>query len=109
VLPAPPAAVRDATDELSKAVARGALLPEDPASAFGILPQLPAEAERRLRVAMEDQGQQIVSRYLEGDQVPQIREDFFRCARLFEESAKISPCSPRPIGITRGPTGSGSI
>ena len=97
VLATPPGAVRDATDELSKAIALGALLAEDPASAFGILQQFAAgsppriQAERRLHVALKCQGQQIVSRYLEGDQIPQVREDFLRCARLFEEAYRLAP------------------
>ncbi len=89
--------VRGEGDEISKAVARGALLPEDPGSAFNITAQLPAgstgraDAERRLRIALEDQGQQIISRYLEGNQIPQVREDYQRCARVFEEAARLEP------------------
>ena len=97
VIEATSLAVRGEGDELSKAIARGAILPEDPSSAFDVVTQLAPgsagrlAAERRLRVALEDEGQQIISRYLEGNQIPQVREDFARCARLFEEAARIYP------------------
>jgi tetratricopeptide (TPR) repeat protein/uncharacterized caspase-like protein len=90
-------AIRGEGDELSNAIARGALLAEDPSSAFEIAMRLPAgspargEAERRLRIALEDQGQEAISRYLEGNQIPQIRGDFQRCARLFEEAGRLQP------------------
>jgi tetratricopeptide (TPR) repeat protein len=35
--------------------------------------------------------QRIVSHYLDGDQIPQIRADFDRCARLFAEAARLQP------------------
>jgi tetratricopeptide (TPR) repeat protein len=69
--------------------------PDEISAAF--VAQLPAgspqriEAERRLRVALEDQGQQIISHYLDGDQIPQIRADFDSCARLFAEAARLQP------------------
>jgi protein O-mannosyl-transferase len=84
-------------NEISAAIARGAILPEDTSNASALVAQLPVgspqrmDAERRLRVALEDQGQQIISRYLDGDQIPQIRADFARCARLFEEAAHQQP------------------
>ena len=43
------------------------------------------------RVALEDQGQQILLRYLAGDQVPQTRADFARCAELYSEAQKLTP------------------
>ena len=97
VVGAPFAPVPAGPDEVSAAIARGALLPEDPAGASALVAQLPAgspqriDAERRLRVALEDQGQQIISHYLDGDQIPQVRADFARCARLFEEAARLQP------------------
>src|SRR5262249_29909183 len=79
----------------------GSLLPEEPGSAASLLAgmrndpnQLPdaiRERERRLEIALEDRGQEILSRYLEGDEVPQTKADFDRCARLFEEAFKIRP------------------
>jgi len=43
----------------------------------------------RIRGAQE--GQQTILRYLRGDQVPQVREDFVDCARKFAEGAPGSP------------------
>ena len=86
-------------DGLDDLIARGKLLPEDVPSAHNLMLQRPAgsegrrDAERRLRIALEDQGQQIISRYLEGDQVPQVREDFVRCQRVFEEAVKLDPAA----------------
>ena len=36
-------------------------------------------------------GQQVMSRYLEGEEVPQTKADFSRCTRWFAEAAKLSP------------------
>jgi tetratricopeptide (TPR) repeat protein len=47
--------------------------------------------ERRLRVTLEDLGQAVMSRYLEGEEVPQTKTDFDRCARWFQQAAKLSP------------------
>jgi len=78
------------------ALASGRLLPDVASSAFAALtelkPLLSAEQyrmqENRLRVALEDQGQQVILRYLTGDQVPQTQRDFqngeahYRAAKL---------------------------
>jgi tetratricopeptide (TPR) repeat protein len=87
---------RPPTDEIDHAIAKGALLPEDPDSADALVASLPAgstarvQAGRRLRVALEDQGQAIISKYLEGDQIPQLPGDFSRCARIFEEAGRLA-------------------
>src|ERR1035441_4587101 len=47
--------------------------------------------DRRLHISLDDQGQEILSRYLEGEQVPQIKADFERCARYFEEALALEP------------------
>ncbi len=100
VVGAPPVLAPSGPDAISAAIARGAVLPEDTSTASALVAQLPAgspqrtDGERRLRVALEDQGQQIISHYLEGDQIPQTRADFARCARLFEEAARIQPGIP---------------
>ncbi len=92
-----PAGARGLDDGFEDALARGKLLPEDFPSAYNLMLQRPAgsgarrDAERRLRIALEDQGQQVISRYLEGDQVPQVRDDFVRCQRVFEEAVKLDP------------------
>jgi tetratricopeptide (TPR) repeat protein len=76
-------------------------LPEDTDAALALLeklrqdptqtPEMIRALERRLRVTLEDLGQEVMSRYLEGEEVPQIKADFSRCARWFQEAAKLSP------------------
>ena len=82
------------------ALSRGALLPEDENSAANLIDSLRRNAtagpdviqslERRLKIAMEDRGDEVMSRYLEGEEVAQSKSEFTRCARLFGEAARIS-------------------
>jgi len=84
-----------AGDPFDAALTRGVLLPEEPGSAFNLLNQpgqttdALAERRRRLRIALEDSGQQVMSRYLEGEEIPQTKGDFDRCARLFETALQL--------------------
>jgi tetratricopeptide (TPR) repeat protein len=86
-----------AGDAFDAALARGVLLPEQPGSAFNLLSQPGQTAEalddrrRRLRIALEDTGQQVMSKYLEGEEVPQTEADFDRCARLFDTALQLDP------------------
>ncbi len=43
------------------------------------------------RVALENHGQELVVKYLEGDQNPQLPADFHRCADDFERALAIAP------------------
>ena len=91
-------------EAFDQAIASGRLLPEDLNSAAALLAQMRQDPnqspddvrsrEQRLYVALADQGQQIMSRYLEGDQVPQTKADFERCARLFEEAGRLMAGNP---------------
>jgi tetratricopeptide (TPR) repeat protein len=102
---APPAESGDvgrgaSDDPFVAALRRGLLLPEEAGSAFGILAgerlnaapsdQVKSE-ERRLRVALEDRGQEIMLKYLQGDQTAQTKSDFELCGRYFEEAFKLAP------------------
>jgi Tfp pilus assembly protein PilF len=49
--------------------------------------------ENRLRVALEDCGQQVILRYLVGDQVPQSREDFSKGAAYYGAARALTPAS----------------
>ena len=81
------------------AIDRGLLLPEQPDSASNLLasyrvdpnrsPELLRERERSLHTALADRGQEVMSRYLEGDEVPQTKADFDQCNRYFEEALKL--------------------
>ncbi len=84
-----------------QALDAGVLLPEEPGSASNILalkrsdPSAPPaqlqDFEDRLRSALEDRGQQTILRYLEGDQIPQRKEDFVRGGRYFQEALRLAP------------------
>ncbi len=90
-----PAGTPPAGDPFDAALARGVLLPEEAGSAFNLLNQpgqtqeAIADRRRRLRIALEDSGQQVMSKYLEGEEVPQTKADFDRCARLFETALQL--------------------
>ncbi|HLK20315.1 MAG TPA: tetratricopeptide repeat protein [Bryobacteraceae bacterium] len=98
-----PAASVEATsgDAFDIALQQGRLLPEEPGSAAQLLASLkndpnqpPAEIERkqhRLQVALEDRGQEVMTRYLEGEEIPQTKGDFERCAKLFQEALQLKP------------------
>ncbi len=94
-----------ATDDLQQfeeALAAGRILPETPDSAFEALQRLqrrlPREEylvlEDRLRVAIEDRGQQALLRYLAGDQIPQSRDQFASGAVYFQAGQVLTPQSP---------------
>ncbi|MDZ4801678.1 MAG: tetratricopeptide repeat protein [Bryobacteraceae bacterium] len=83
----------------SQALAAKRVLPDVPDGAFALLAtlrkQLPAEdyavQENRLRVALEDLGQQVLLKYLTGDQNPQAREDFMTGAAYFSTARLLTP------------------
>jgi tetratricopeptide (TPR) repeat protein/uncharacterized caspase-like protein len=87
------------TQELDRAIAGGQILPDEPQGAFSALRvlrrQLPPEeylvAENKLRVALEDAGQQVLLRYLSGDQIPQDRNDFLRGYAYYEAARLLTP------------------
>ena len=89
------AAIARLTDALDK----GRLLPDTPNSAFAALtelkPLLTAEQyriqENRLRVSLEDQGQQVILRYLTGDQVPQTQKDFQSGESYYRAAKALTP------------------
>jgi len=93
--PDPAALIR----ELDEAIAQSRILPDQPRSAFGILRGLQRQltpdqyllAQNKLRIALEDEGQQVLLRYLSGDQVPQKREDFLRGATYLEAAKLLTP------------------
>jgi len=91
---APAAAKANEKDAFSQAIQRGLLLPEQAGSAWNMLAQfsgpLLEERRRRLRVALEDRGQELISRYLEGEQVAQTKSDFDLCARYFEQALNLA-------------------
>ncbi len=101
VAPQPSTAPQSPTDAFESAIQDGRLLPEDPNNASDLLRALRAdpnqtpasirERERRLEVALEDRGEEVLSHYLEGEEIPQTAGDFERCGRLFEEAFRLRP------------------
>lgn len=89
--PAPSATERE---EFEQALTARRLLPSAERNAFQALAKLrpllrPEQYDvekRRLRVALEDMGQQVLLQYLTGDQVPQKREDFLAGAAHFSSA-----------------------
>jgi tetratricopeptide (TPR) repeat protein len=82
-----------------EAIGAGHLLPDAADGAFQMLarlkPRLAPEQflarENELRVALEDRGQQVLLRYLTGDQVPQTRADFASGASYFDAARRLTP------------------
>ena len=82
-----------------EAVEGGRVLPSDSDNAFSRLNslrrQLPKQEylaqANRLRAALEIQGQQVLLRYLKGEQEPQTREDFVTGAAYFEAAKLLTP------------------
>jgi len=48
------------------------------------------ELSNQLRIALEDSGQEILLRYLAGDQNPQVRQDFVNGARHMEAARQLT-------------------
>ncbi|MEX2262568.1 MAG: tetratricopeptide repeat protein [Bryobacteraceae bacterium] len=88
-----------AIDRFSRALDANRILPDQQDSAFAVLPALRAALtpeqyltqENRLRIALENQGQQVLLRYLTGDQVPQTRQDFASGAKFTKAAATLTP------------------
>ena len=75
------------------------ILPNESNNAFTVLSSLRRrlpkqqylEQSNALRVKLEIEGQQVLLRYLQGEQVPQEREDFLKGAALFEQARVLTP------------------
>jgi len=84
---------------LDEAIAAGRFDPRQAGSAFAALGELkgllPPERllleTNKVRVALEDRGQQVILRYLTGDQVPQTKDDFARGAALYNYARLLTP------------------
>jgi len=96
--PLPLDAQRD-IDAFQAAVKANKLLPSEPGSAFGYVDKLRAELtpemmflqENSLRVALENQAQQVLLRYLAGDQSPQTKDEFYAGSQYMEAAMKLTP------------------
>jgi protein O-mannosyl-transferase len=103
--PSTPTATR-AVDEFRTALREGRLLTDQPDNAFVKLqalkpllsPERYIEEENQLRVALEDRAQDVLLRYLTGDQIPQTRADFESAARCEEAARQLTPESLDLLG-----------
>jgi Flp pilus assembly protein TadD len=86
-------------DAFNAAIAAQRILPEDQGSAWNFRDRLRAELspelmflqENALRVALENQAQQVLLKYLSGGQTPQVRTDFDNGAKYMEAAARLTP------------------
>ncbi|MCW5978047.1 MAG: tetratricopeptide repeat protein [Bryobacteraceae bacterium] len=84
---------------LDAAIAAGKILPRDADGAFTVLARLRGSLapdaylleENKLRVELENRGQQVLLRYLTGDQIPQSRSDFAAGAEWFDAALQLTP------------------
>jgi len=83
------------------ALAAGVLLADEPGGAAGYFQAARASAppeqlenmRNRLRVALEDRGQETILRYLEGNQIPQTKDDFLTGGKYFKAALDLAPDS----------------
>src|SRR6185312_12586890 len=86
-------------DAFQASIAARRVLPTDPNSAWTYLDRMRAELsperlflqENSLRVALEDQAQQVLLRYLAGGDTPQVKTDFDSGARYMEAAIRLTP------------------
>jgi tetratricopeptide (TPR) repeat protein len=86
-------------DGFQAAIRARRILPADQNSAWGYLDRMRAELsperlflqENSLRVALEDQAQQVLLRYLAGGDTPQVKSDFDSGARYMEAAMRLTP------------------
>src|SRR5439155_15853256 len=82
------------------------LLPSEAGTAFDMLAELRGEVlpemmllqENYLRVALEDQAQQVLLRYLAGDQNPQTKREFDAGSQYMEAAMRLTPESQYLVG-----------
>ena len=88
----------DDMDRFAGAIAAGRILPSDPDNAFSALQALQAqispeqyqERKNQLQVALENKAQQVLLRYLEGDETPQARAAFEQGARYMSAARMLT-------------------
>ena len=96
-IPASPAS-QGAIDRFTAAINAGRILPTDPNNAFGVLrdlqpvatPEQYQERQNQLRVALENKAQEVLLRYLAGDETPQSRDAFQNGARYMDAARTLT-------------------
>jgi tetratricopeptide (TPR) repeat protein len=85
-------------DRFTSAIDAGRILPTDPNSAFTALRDLQKvatseqyqERQNQLRIALENKAQQVLLRYLAGDESPQSRDEFQGGARYMDAARTLT-------------------
>ena len=88
----------DDVDHFAADIQAGRILPGQPDNAFSALAKLKGELdaeqyterENQLRVALENKAQEVLLRYLAGDQTPQTRVEFQQGARYMEAARTLT-------------------
>jgi tetratricopeptide (TPR) repeat protein len=88
----------DDVDRFSSAIDAGRILPGQPDNAFDALRQLQnqidpgqyQERKNQLQVALENKAQEVLLRYLAGDQLPQSRSDFEQAGRYMDAARRLT-------------------
>jgi tetratricopeptide (TPR) repeat protein len=86
-------------DAFQAAIRAGQLLPNQPNSPWDLIDKLRAELppeqmflqENALRIALENRAQQVLLRYLAGDQSPQTKADFDAGSSYMEAAIRLTP------------------
>jgi tetratricopeptide (TPR) repeat protein len=94
-------AVADTVKQYDTAIGQGRILPAEDQSAFTFLDTLQQRLKpedyrpqaEKLRVTLEDQGQQVLLKYLAGEAAPQTKADFVRGQTFFEAALPLAPDS----------------
>ncbi len=94
----PAADTSAALDRLNSAINAGRILPGDPNNAFtalqdlksGLAPGPYRERTSQLQVALENKAQEVLLRYLAGDETPQSRQEFDQAARYMDAARRLT-------------------
>jgi tetratricopeptide (TPR) repeat protein len=97
-LPAASVEAQAAIDRLTSAIGAGRILPTDPNNAFTALRDLRAaatpeqyqEQQNQLRIALENKAQEVLLRYLAGEESPQSRDEFQSGARYMDAARMLT-------------------
>ena len=84
-------------DRFNAALNAGRILPDQPDSAFNILQKLQSELspeqykerENQLEIALENKAQEVLLRYLQGEETPQTKDDFSQGGRYMQAARQL--------------------
>jgi tetratricopeptide (TPR) repeat protein len=94
----PAAQTSEALDRFTSAINASRILPSDPNNAFTALqdmktvvePEQYRQRENQLQIALENKAQEVLLRYLAGDETPQSRQEFERGARYMDAARRLT-------------------